>query len=201
MKLTLDQGKSLVRFARKSIESYFEDSHPTIPDDIRDLTEERGVFVTLERYPNHDLRGCIGYPEPVMPLIEAIESSARSAAFKDPRFQPVARNELSSLIVEVSVLTKPTLIEVNDPKEYLQEIKVGRDGLVVENGPFRGLLLPQVPVEWKWNAEKFLSQTCVKAGLPQNSWQDQETKIYKFTAQIFSESEPDGVIVEKKIGD
>lgn len=191
----------MVKFARNSIESYFEDSHPTIPDDIRDLTEERGVFVTLERYPNHDLRGCIGYPEPVMPLIEAIESSARSAAFKDPRFQPVARNELSNLTIEVSVLTKPTLIEVNDPKEYLQEIKVGRDGLVVENGPFRGLLLPQVPVEWKWNAEKFLSQTCVKAGLPQNSWQDQETKIYKFTAQIFSELEPGGAVVEKKIGD
>jgi len=125
------------------------------------------------------LRGCIGYCEPIKPLVNAIIEVAISAATSDPRFPPVKLSEMDKINLEISVLSKPELVEVKNPQEYLEKIKVGLDGLIVENGFNKGLLLPQVPVEWKWDEEEFLCNTCMKAGLPADCWYDRETQIEK----------------------
>ena len=181
------EGEFLVELARNAIETYI--THKSIikvPDNINPiLNEEMGAFVTLTR--NGDLRGCIGYPEPVKPLAQAVVEVAISAATGDPRFPPVTAAELEEIQVEVSVLTKPELIEVQKPAQYLEKVEVGRDGLIVERGMYRGLLLPQVPVEWNWDIEDFLANTCMKAGLPSDCWLDEGVKMYSFQSQIFSE--------------
>lgn len=181
------EGKFLIRLARKAIETYLKDGKIIeVPDDVNPiLKDERGVFVTLNK--DGDLRGCIGYPEPVKPLAQAVIEVAISAATGDPRFPQVTLSEMEKIQVEVSVLTRPELIEVQKPAEYLQKVEVGKDGLIVEMGIYRGLLLPQVPVEWNWDTEEFLANTCMKAGLSPDCWLQDGVKIYSFQAQIFDE--------------
>jgi len=189
-----------VKYARSVIEQSFRKMRPETTKILMEpFREDRGVFVTLQTHRGRNLRGCIGFPEPIMPLGKAVMESALAAAFEDPRFPQVQEKELNGLVVEVSVLTKPELIKVNDPRDYPKEVVVGRDGLIVENGMFRGLLLPQVPVEWKWNVEEFLGHTCQKAGLPPDMWLDRKTRIYRFSAQIFGEKAPGGDVEEHAI--
>ncbi|MFH1404107.1 MAG: TIGR00296 family protein [Candidatus Altiarchaeota archaeon] len=200
MDLTLDQGVDLVSYARSVIEGNYSGSKPSIPDSLRDVfAEKRGVFVTITRYPGHELRGCIGYPEPTLPLGVAVERASLSAALEDPRFPAVDESEMDSLLLEVSVLTKPEIVKVEDPRQYVEKVVVCRDGLIAEKGWSRGLLLPQVPVEWGWDSEEFLCHTCVKAGLQPTAWLDDGFKLYSFQAQIFSEESPRGTVVEKEI--
>lgn len=160
------------------------------------LLRNAGVFVTINVLDNgkKKLRGCIGYPYPIRKLVEALIDSAINAAFNDPRFLPITIDEFKDLIFEVSVLTPPKLVIVNNPLEYPKKIKIGKDGLIIERGSFRGLLLPQVPVEWAWNEEEFLSQCCIKAGLSPNNWKYEGIKIYNFQAIIFKEETPNGEI-------
>jgi uncharacterized protein (TIGR00296 family) len=160
------------------------------------MREKCGVFVTLNslREGAEELRGCIGYPMPEAPLVEAIIDAAISSATQDPRFPPVRIEELKAIIVEVSILTPPSLIIVNDAREYPREVRIGVDGLIVEYGWLRGLLLPQVPVEWGWDSEEFLSQCCMKAGLPPDAWLLRKTRIYKFQALVFKEKTPEGEV-------
>ena len=139
-----------------------------------------GVFTTISTYPQHDLRGCIGFPEPIFPLKKALIESAISAAFQDPRFPPLRKDEIDKVVFEVSLLTPPQEIRVKNRKELLEIVKIGKHGLIVEKGFYKGLLLPQVPVEWGWDVEQFLSQTCWKAGLYPDCWLDKNTKIYTF---------------------
>jgi uncharacterized protein len=182
-----EEGEFLVKLARSAIETYLKNGKIIkVPEDIAPiLKEERGAFVTLQR--DGDLRGCIGYPEPVKPLVQAVIEVAISAATGDPRFPQVTLPEMEEIKVEVSVLTKPDIIEVQKPAEYLEKIEVGKDGLIVEMGIYRGLLLPQVPVEWKWDIEEFLSNTCMKAGLSPDCWLQDGVKLYSFQSQIFEE--------------
>ena len=182
-----DEGEFLVKLARNSIETYLKDRKIiTVPEDVNPiLKEERGAFVTLTK--DGDLRGCIGYPEPVKPLALAVIEVAISAATGDPRFPQVTLSEMEKIHVEVSVLTKPELVEVEKPAEYLEKIEVGKDGLIAEKGIYRGLLLPQVPVEWNWDVEEFLVNTCMKAGLSPDCWLQEGVKLYSFQAQIFDE--------------
>lgn len=189
--LNLEQGQELVKLARNSIKSYFEGKELK----TEKFKEKRGVFVTL-LLDNH-LRGCIGYPEPVKPLGEATIEVARYAAFEDPRFLPLKKEEFDNIIVEVSILTLPKLIKVKDPKEYVDKIKIGRDGLIIEIPPFRGLLLPQVPIEQNWTKQEFLEQTCLKAGLLANTWKEGDIDLYTFQSQIFKETEPNRKITEE----
>ena len=196
--LSLDEGKKAVNFARDIVEKYVKSSSIPQSDLMGIFTNNQGAFVTIHTYPNHDLRGCIGIPLPVMPLKEAIIEGAKSAT-RDPRFPPLQENELDNIIIEVTILSEPKLIEVNQPQDYLSNIEIGRDGLIVEQGFFKGLLLPQVPVEYGWGKEEFLSHTCMKAGLTPDAWFDKNTKISKFSGQVFTEVEPRGEIKEKKL--
>jgi uncharacterized protein len=193
--LTLKDGTKAIQFARQVIRDYVQGRRITPVDLGPAFQEKQGVFVTLHTYPEHELRGCIGIPLPVMPLQEAIRESAQSAT-QDPRFPPLRESELDKILVEMTVLTKPELIKVKQPKEYIKNITIGRDGLIVEHGFYKGLLLPQVPVEQEWDVEEYLSQTCMKAGLPPDAWFESSTKISKFQGQIFTEVQPHGAIQE-----
>jgi len=198
------QGEFLVKLARKAITEYLKSNVKVAPppETPPRLREKCGVFVTLNRVTSgggKELRGCIGYPEPVIPLVEATIDSAINAAVGDLRFSPVRLEELSRIVVEVSVLTPPQLVKVENPKEYPGQIRIGVDGIIVERGFYRGLLLPQVPVEWGWDPEEFLSNGCLKAGLPPDAWLIPNTKIYKFQAIIFEEEKPGGKVARRAL--
>ena len=202
--LTDEEGKLLVELARKAVEDYLKSKKRTKPPEniSQKLMQPCGVFVTINTVRNgeKELRGCIGYPYPTTPLAHAIVDSAISSATQDPRFYPMSLNELENAVFEISVLTPPEQVEVETPKQYPIKIKVGKDGLIVENGIFKGLLLPQVPIEWNWDEEEFLCQCCIKAGLPPDSWLLNNTKIYRFQAIIFEEEKPNGEIKRKTLG-
>jgi uncharacterized protein (TIGR00296 family) len=141
------------------------------------------------------LRGCIGYPLPIEPLAAATIHSAIEAATGDPRFEPVKLPEFTENIsIEVSVLTTPAELTSKETTERPNEVQIGRDGLIVGRGARRGLLLPQVAPEWEWNAEEFLSQCCLKAGLAPDAWLDKNTKVEKFRAVVFEENKPNGEV-------
>lgn len=189
---TLEQGKELVMVARESIRSYFLKKEPKIKAG-KEFSENMGVFVTLNK--DGQLRGCIGFPEPIYPLYDAVVKAARNAAFSDPRFMPLEKNELDSVTIEVTVLSLPRLIEVRNPEDLPKNIVIGREGLLVKGTFNSGLLLPQVAVEYKWNATEFLNQVCTKAGLPPESWREfDKCRIYKFQGQVFSELGPNGEV-------
>jgi uncharacterized protein (TIGR00296 family) len=196
--LNLDEGKKAVLFARKVVEQFVKDNKTKDLDLGKSFLEKQGAFVTLHTFPEHNLRGCIGIPLPVMPLRDAIAEGAKSAS-RDPRFPPLEGNELDDIIIEVTILSKPEIIKIDKPEEYLSNIEIGRDGLIVEQGFFKGLLLPQVPIEQGWGKEEFLSHTCIKAGLMPDAWKNENIIISKFTGQIFLEVEPRGRIEEKKL--
>lgn len=202
--VTPEEGKFLVRLARSAVADFLRSgAAPSPPEDTPPaLWSKSGVFVTIEEYDlgRKSLRGCIGYPLPHYPLVEATIDSAISAATRDPRFEPMVEAELKRVVFEVSILTPPTLLKVDRPIDYPKCIKVGRDGLVVERGFHKGLLLPQVPIEYGWDEATFLSECFMKAGLPPDSWLSKDAKIYSFTAQIFSEVAPLGEVVERGLG-
>lgn len=202
--LNLEEGKILVRLARKAVEEYLKTrKRIRVPEDIPDrLLQSCGVFVTINSIKNgeKELRGCIGYPYPTTPLAQAVIESAISSAAQDPRFYPLSLSELEKVVFEVSVLTPPQIIEAKKPSEYPSKIQVGKDGLIIERGMFKGLLLPQVPVEWEWDEEEFLCQCCIKAGLPPDNWLLNDTKVYKFQAIIFEEEKPKGEVKCKALG-
>ena len=193
--LSVEEGGYLVGLARRAIESQLRSGRAVVPGNASEhLKTECGVFVTLNVVDggSHRLRGCIGLPYPTKPLVDAVVDSAVSAALKDPRFPVVTYDEMRSIAVEVSVLTPPEVVHVERPEEYPGEVEVGRDGLIISRGGNRGLLLPQVPVEWGWDAEEFLSQCCMKAWLPADAWLLKGTEVSKFQAIIFSEEGPRG---------
>jgi hypothetical protein len=202
--LSLEEGKFLVELARKAVEEHLKSrKRIVVPQNIsKKLQEPLGVFVTINTIKDgeKELRGCIGYPYPTTPLIQAVIESAISSATQDPRFYPLSLSELDNVVFEVSVLTSPQLIEVKKTSEYSTKINVGKDGLIVEKGMFKGLLLPQVPVEWEWDEEEFLCQCCIKAGLPPDNWLLEGTKIFKFQAIIFEEEKPRGEVKRKALG-
>jgi uncharacterized protein (TIGR00296 family) len=196
--LSLEEGKFLVGLARKAVKTYLEIGKTVrAPENTPEKLFARcGVFVTINMLKNgkKNLRGCIGYPYPTNPLVEAVIDSAVNAATQDPRFCPLLIGELGKVVFEISVLTPPEVIEVENPKEYTSKIKVGEDGLIVEKGSNKGLLLPQVPVEWGWREEEFLCQCCIKTGLSPDSWLIKGAKIYKFQAIVFAEKTPQGEV-------
>lgn len=197
--LDLDEGRTLVRLARKAIESRLKGGEVPEPpkEQAVSLKIERGVFVTLEK--EGRLRGCIGRPRPDKLLPECVMNSAVDSAVNDSRFRPLDREELDEVTIEVSIMTPPEELEVDDLRKRKEKVKVGRDGLIVNMGPLGGLLLPQVPVDQGWDAEEFLSQACMKAGLTPDSWLRDDVRIEKFSAQVFKEEKPGGEVRERSL--
>jgi len=195
--ISLKEGTLLVKLARKNIESTFK-KVIGLTSETSQFKERHGIFVTLHTWPENGLKGCIGFPYPIMQLGKAVIETSRAAAFEDPRFLPLTESELNKIILEISILSRPELIE--GKKEDLPEnIKIRKDGLICTLGINTGLFLPQVAVEQKWNSLQFLEQVCIKAGLGANRWMHPQCKIYKFQAQIFSEVRPEGKVIEKRI--
>lgn len=179
--LSEEDGKFLVRFAREVIEKFVNQRGVLKPDSYPDaLKEERGVFCTLNKKTDNQLRGCIGLPYPVKPLIEAIIDAAQGSC-EDPRFQPLEKSEVGNVKIEISVLTEPELIE-----DFSLEKLTNEDGLILQYGPYSGLFLPQV---WKEipDKEEFMDNLCLKAGLGPGMWREKDAKIYRFRVQVFEE--------------
>jgi AmmeMemoRadiSam system protein A len=180
MDISAADQEVLFRVARESLEAHLKGEKAALPQATsQTLSQPSGVFVTLHR--GGRLRGCIGYLEAMKPLLAAVQEMAVAAAFQDPRFPPLRQDELADLDVEISVLSPMCQIK------HIEEIQVGRDGIYLERGPCRGLLLPQVATEYGWHRTTFLKQTCVKAGLPPDAWEDPATRIFIFSAKILHE--------------
>ncbi|MFH0990485.1 MAG: AmmeMemoRadiSam system protein A [bacterium] len=182
MNLTNAEKKELLTIARSSIASGVKGARNQNPSPSSDTLQiPCGAFVTLKLH--GELRGCIGYIEPRVPLYKTIGDVARKAAFEDPRFLPLLESEFNEIEIEISVMSP--LQEISDPEEII----VGTHGLVVDAGYTRGLLLPQVATEYGWNRDTFLMHTCKKAGLPGDAWQKKNVTLFIFTSAVFSESE------------
>ena len=193
-----EDGKVLVKMARTVVTEYITNSNKVFDQAFEEkFSFGAGVFVTIND--KSGLRGCIGFPLAVKKLSDALTNAAIAAATDDPRFPSITQNELNDLVFEVTVLSETEEISSNSPNEIINAIKIGRDGLIVEKDFQSGLLLPQVPVEQKWNVENFLNHTCHKAGLPNYSWKDKTTKISKFQGVIFREILPNGEIIREKL--
>jgi AmmeMemoRadiSam system protein A len=179
-----DQRASLLKIARQSIEAVLDGRRAEVDLAAVDepLRRPSGAFVSLHTA-DGDLRGCIGSIQPVAPLCQAVVSNAINAAFRDPRFHPLRKDELTNVLIEISVMSPI------EPIASVEEIVVGRDGLIIRRGAHAGLLLPQVATEYGWDRETFLRHTCIKAGLPPETWRSKECRIERFSAEVFGEQE------------
>ena len=196
--LSLKDGEYLVKLARESVEKHFVGEKPSLENAPAKLKRKGAAFVTIESLigSSRVLRGCIGFIEPIAPLVNVVVEVAIAAAFQDPRFPPLRISELPTVVFEVSVLSRMKKLPKN-PEERLKSIVIGKMGLMVKRGLFSGLLLPQVAVEYNWGPEEFLDNTCLKAGLEEKCWEDENTDVYYFTARVFQEETPGGRVVER----
>ena len=182
MVLTNEEKRTLLKIARSAIACALESKTlPTLNSQSEALNHCSGIFVTLRI--GEDLRGCIGYIEPLFPLAHATQEVAVKAAMEDPRFMPLTQSELDKITIEISVLSP--LEELIDT----ETIEIGKHGLVIDAGYRRGLLLPQVATEYDWDRRQFLKQISLKAGLPPDAWKRKEIKLFTFTVEKFDESE------------
>ncbi len=194
----MTEGSFAVELARKALEHYVNTGEKLGPKEIPDdFKRKYGVFVTLNTYPDGNLRGCIGFSEPLYPLYQAIIEAAIEAA-EDPRFDPIKEEELPRITVEVSILVNHGLLE-GDREDYPKKVKVGRDGLLVRKGKQTGLLLPQVAAEHGMEPIKFLEAACTKAGLPISAWTDPDTEVWTFQADVWAEDKPNGEIAYREL--
>jgi AmmeMemoRadiSam system protein A len=184
MGLTDDEKQALLQIARASIQAELAGKKPPAAKGQGALEEKRGAFVSLKK--RGRLRGCIGFIEARKPLAKTVEEMAIAAAFQDPRFEPLKKEELKDLRLEISVLTP--LRKTTD----VGQIEVGTHGLYVRKGGCAGLLLPQVATEYGWDRDTFLKETCCKAGLAPDAWCDPETEIYLFSADVFGDERETG---------
>ena len=187
-------GEKIVKLARKAVEKYLNESVVINADNSNGLPQKAGVFVTLNYLSNNKeyLRGCVGFPVAEKTLYQSVIEAAIAAATQDPRFEPINKEDIENIIFEVSVLSPPEKIEVQNPKDYKNHIKIGRDGLILKCKYGSGLLLPQVPVELNWDIDEYLANICYKAGAPPDAWLMPESQLYKFGAVIYKEFEPNG---------
>ena len=186
------EGKFAVKLARRALEDEIDEKDTECSKAPEIFLHKRGAFVTINTHPYNELRGCIGYAEAVYPLLQTIIYAARYACH-DPRFPDLIKEELDRITVEVSVLTTPERLGV-EAAERPEHIQIGRDGIIIECGDYKGLLLPQVAAEWEWDSREFLAHACVKAGLDDSAWEDGDVDVFKFQAEIFHELSPNGEI-------
>jgi uncharacterized protein (TIGR00296 family) len=200
--LSTEEGRILVETARQAITHHLDGKNLDPTDCANsELSIRRGVFVTLFDYKmSRGLRGCIGNPFPKTSLLNETVRCAVEAATMDPRFAPLRQDEfLRSIAVEVTVLSPIEHIIVKSPLDLPLNIKVGRDGLLVDGVETRGLLLPQIAVDEGFDEEEFLNECCLKAGLMPDAWVTGSVKVARFQGQIFSEESPGGRVFERKL--
>ncbi len=190
VRLSAEARRRLLELARGTLESHFRGEPPPrlASDRAETFGEPRALFVTLRR--DGRLRGCIGTLAPEGDLSRTVPRFAERAAFEDPRFPALTAEELPECTIEISVLTPPRPLE--DP----EGIVIGRDGLILELGGRRGLLLPQVATEWGFDRPTFLAELSRKAGLPPDAWRLPGSKLWSFEAEIFSEEDFERGILE-----
>lgn len=187
-------GEKIVKIARKAVEKYLNESVVINADNSYGLSQKAGVFVTLNYLSNNKeyLRGCVGFPVAEKTLYQSVIEAAIAAATQDPRFEPINKEDIENIIFEVSVLSPPEKIEVQNRKDYKNHIKIGRDGLILKCKYGSGLLLPQVPMELNWDIDEYLANICYKAGAPPDAWLMPESQLFKFGAIIYKEIKPNG---------
>ncbi len=200
--VSLEEGVILVKLARKAVEEKLLNNRIiTPPKNLPEKFYRPGMtFTTIETlHPSGEttLRGCIGFLMPVYTLVESAIKSALEAAFNDPRFSPLSSDELDHVVFEVTVLSVPEPLDVSDRWDLPSRIIIGKHGLVAEKSWMKGTLLPVVPVEYCWDEETFLSETCLKAGMPPDCWLDKETRLLAYTGKVFREKSPRGEIYER----
>jgi uncharacterized protein len=195
---TATDGKLFISSAREAISEYLSSRKLAVPVALQKdprFQKKLGCFVTLKSNDEEkSLRGCIGFPEPIYPLSRALTEASIAAATQDPRFNPITIEELRLLLVEVSILTIPSVIYVRSPKELPSQITIGEDGLIMRWPLGAGLLLPQVATEQGWDAREFLTNLSMKAGAPPDQWLVPGTQVLKFQALIFGEVDPEGLV-------
>lgn len=181
MEFSLERAEKLLllQTAREAIAARVERRQPLFPEPTSALRIRCGAFVSLHK--RGKLRGCIGFIAAAKPLVETVKEAAEASALQDPRFEPLGRAELQAVEIEISVLSPLRAIKSID------EIEVGRHGIILRRGLRSGLLLPQVATEYGWDREAFLTHTCYKAGLEGSCWRDADTRIEIFSAVVFSE--------------
>ncbi len=186
--MKIDDAKKLIKNARNAIE--------TKKITKTNFKEKCGIFVTLETFPKKELRGCIGYSEPIFSIGKGIQKAAISAAYEDVRFSPLSKEELEKIIIEISILSNPEKLETNVEEKIMQEIVPGKHGLILKYNNKNGLFLPQV---WEKipNKKDFLNALCMKAQLFPNCWKNLDVEIYKFKVEAFIEEKPNGEIIKK----
>ncbi|MFN3910139.1 MAG: TIGR00296 family protein [Candidatus Anstonellaceae archaeon] len=194
----LNEGRLLVKKAREAVSTYLKKSYKVEPLSGGVFDQLKGIFVTINSYPELELRGCIGFPLPTKPLGEGVVEAAIYAATEDLRFPQIRVEELDRIVFEVSILSKPKLIE-GKPEYRESKIKIPGHGLIIEYGGHKGLLLPQVAVDYRLNQKKFLEMVCQKAFLPPEMYLSPSARVYTFEAKIFEEKKPDGEVEEKKL--
>jgi len=181
--ITEKQGALLVEFARSVVYAKLEGFELKQKPELN--AKGLGAFVTISK--NGELRGCMGFVRSKLDLVETVRLASLAAAFEDPRFPPLTKDEFSQVKFELTLLGEPRLLSEFELKNPERHIVIGRDGLLIERGLNAGVLLPQVAVEYQLDATRFLDLTCVKAGLPRGCWKSKDTKVYVFSAKIFEE--------------
>ncbi|OYT37855.1 MAG: AMMECR1 domain-containing protein [Desulfurococcales archaeon ex4484_58] len=202
--LSFEDGVFLVKLARKTLREKLVKNIEIKPplDTPKHLLRPGMVFTTIEKFLGENqyaLRGCIGFLSPIYSLVKATIKSTIEAALNDPRFPPMTSDELDQVVLEVTVLSLPEEIVVDNRWDLPAKINIGRDGLVVEKGFFKGTLLPMVPIEYCWDQETFLAETCIKARLPPDCWLDKNVKVSKYVGKAFKEKTPNGEIYERDL--
>jgi len=199
--LIVKEGAQLIKLARDAMKTYLVDGREMDPPSgvPESFLQTKGIFLTLEIYPTHGIRGYIGFPYPDQPLAYTTIRAAIGTAIGDMRFQEISENELDKIVLRITITSEPKKITAKDPKDIIKQIVIGRDGLIAQAGRHIGRLLPQVAVEQGWNEEEFLSRLCIHAGLPSYAWQEGKVEISTFTAQIFEEETPGGAVKEVKL--
>lgn len=195
---TKEEGVELVKAARSSIELFLRSPEfykGIVISQLTTFKEKHGVFVTLEHYPTKTLRGCIGFPSGIVPVYQGVVDAAIASAFEDPRFVPISHYELNEMLVEVDILSEPKMLG-KTMQARKKNLVIGKHGVSVEYGMYRGLLLPNAAEEQNLNVEEFLSSVCERAGLPGSYWMQPNINIMCFEVQAFKEKTPGGDILE-----
>lgn len=192
---TLEQGQALVELCRKAISSIFTKEAVDFSQYRAEFSVPGRVVVRLRK--GSDVRSCERLAEEERPLYRAAFNAARCACLNAPNFSPLTEREQEEFVVELVVLTKPQLIRVSSPEEYLKSIKIGEDGVMISAGVYKGIMLPRIASYYDWDVERYLRQLCIKAGLAMDAWRNLNHQIFKFRVQIFKEVSPGGRIVEE----